>query len=93
MRNARIVGMCLGTVASHKKFARDCNLPFDLWLDKGVKVAKKIGIWKEKSLYGRKYFGIERTTFVLDEKGKITKIFPKVKVDGHWKDVLESLSL
>ncbi len=90
-KNAEIVGMCLGTIASHKKFANDCGLPFDLWLDEDAEIAKKIGLWKEKSLYGRNFFGIERTTFVLDEKGKILKIFPRVKVKNHWKEVLEIL--
>lgn len=91
-KNAEIVGMCLGTFASHKKFAKDCGLPFDLWLDEGAEIAKKIELWKEKSLYGRKFFGIERTTFVLDEKGKILKIFPRVKVKNHWKEVMQSLT-
>ena len=91
-KNAEIVGMCLGSIETHKKFANECGLPFDLWLDEDAKLAKKIGLWKEKNLYGNKYFGIERTTFVLDEKGKIKKIFPKVKVAEHWKEVLESLS-
>lgn len=90
-KNAEIVGMCLGTVASHKKFVNDCGLPFDLWLDEDANIAKKIGLWQEKNLYGRKFFGIVRTTFVLDEKGKIVKIFPKVKVKGHWKEVLAVL--
>lgn len=90
-KNVEIVGMCLGTVASHKKFAKDCGLPFDLWLDEDAKIAKEIGLWKEKNLYGRKFFGIERTTFVLDEKSKIMKIFPKVKVKDHWKEVLAVL--
>lgn len=86
-----IVGMCLGTVASHKKFAKDCGLPFDLWLDEDAKIAKEIGIWKEKNLYGRKFFGIERTTFILNEKGKILKIFSKVKVKDHLKEVMQEL--
>lgn len=91
-KNAEIVGMCLGTVETHKKFANECGLPFDLWLDEDAKLAKKIGLWKEKSLYGNKYFGIERTTFVIDENGKVLKIFPRVKVAGHWKEVLKSLN-
>ena len=90
-KNAEIVGMCLGTVASHKKFAKDCNLPFDLWLDEDARIAKNIGLWKEKNLYGRKIFGIERTTFVLDEKRRVVRIFQRVKVKNHWKEVLESL--
>ncbi|HEX9252386.1 MAG TPA: redoxin domain-containing protein, partial [Ignavibacteriaceae bacterium] len=55
------------------------------------KVIEKYDVWKEKSMYGRKYMGVERTTFIIDEKGKIKKIFNKVKVDGHNKEVLEAL--
>jgi len=91
-KNAEIIGMCFGTLASHKKFANDCGLPFDLWLNEDAEIAKKIGIWKEKNLYGRKFFGIARTTFVLDEKGKILKIFSKVKVKNHWKEILGSIT-
>ena len=58
---------------------------------KKKKVVEKYGVWKEKSMYGRKYMGVERTTFIIDEKGKIKKIFNKVKVDGHNKEVLEAL--
>ena len=91
-KNAEIVGMCLGTVETHKKFANECGLPFELWVDEDAKIAKKIGLWKQKSLYGNKYFGIERTTFLIDENGKVQKIFPRVKVKDHWKEVLESVS-
>jgi len=90
-KNAEIVGMCLGTLASHKKFANECGLPFGLWLDEDAKIAKKIGLWQEKNLYGRKFFGIERTTYVIDEKGKVSKIFSRVKVKNHWKEILEAL--
>jgi peroxiredoxin Q/BCP len=55
-------------------------------------IAEAYGVWKEKSMYGRKYMGIERTTFVIDEKGKIAKIFPKVKPVGHAAEVLEALA-
>ncbi|MGB2957444.1 MAG: redoxin domain-containing protein, partial [Bacteroidota bacterium] len=59
--------------------------------DEKKEIVKKYGVWKQKSLYGRKYFGVERTTFVIDEKGKISHIFPKVKVDGHTEEVLAVL--
>jgi peroxiredoxin Q/BCP len=86
-----VLGVSPDSVQSHKKFQEKYNLPFDLLSDETKKVLEKYGVWKEKSMYGKKYFGIERTTFIIDEKGKIKKIFPKVKVDGHIKEVLEAL--
>ena len=59
------------------------DLPFTLLADADHKAAEDYGVWKEKSMYGKKYMGVERTTFVIDPEGKIKKIFPKVKVDGH----------
>jgi len=70
------------------KFKTKYNLPFTLLSDPEHGVAEKYGVWVEKSNYGRKYMGIERTTFVIDKQGKIAKIFPKVKVDGHSAQVL-----
>jgi peroxiredoxin Q/BCP len=75
-------------VQSHRKFAEKFDLPFPLLSDEGKDLVQKYGVWKEKSMYGKKYMGIERTTFVIDEKGTITHIFPKVKVDGHIDEVL-----
>ncbi len=86
-----VLGISPDSVQSHKKFQEKYNLPFDLLSDESKKVLEKYGVWKEKSMYGKKYFGVERTTFIIDEKGKIKKIFPKVKVDGHIKQVLEAL--
>lgn len=90
-KNAEIVGVSIGTVESHKKFKDDLKLPFNLLVDENAKVSKKYKVWKEKSFLGKKFMGIERTTFVIDEKGRVAKVFPKVKVDGHWKEVLDSL--
>jgi peroxiredoxin Q/BCP len=59
--------------------------------DADKKVVQAYGVWKEKSMYGRTYMGIERTTFIIDEKGTIAKIFPKVSVDGHLDEVLVAL--
>lgn len=86
-----VLGVSPDSVQSHKKFQEKYNLPFDLLSDETKKVLEKYGVWKEKSMYGKKYFGVERTTFIIDEKGKIKKIFPRVKVDGHIKEVLEAL--
>ena len=86
-----ILGVSPDSVKSHKKFSEKYNLVFDLLADEEKKVVEKYGVWKEKSMYGRKYMGVERTTFIIDEKGKIKKIFNKVKVDGHNIEVLEAL--
>ncbi len=89
--DAVILGVSPDSVKSHKKFSGKYKLKFDLLADEEKKVVEKYGVWKEKSMYGRKYMGVERTTFIIDEKGKIKKIFNKVKVDGHNKEVLEAL--
>lgn len=89
---AVILGISPDSVKSHKKFADKYELNFDLLADEEKKVVEKYEVWKEKSMYGRKYMGVERTTFIIDEKGKIKTIFNKVKVDGHNKEVLEALN-
>lgn len=89
--DAVILGVSPDSVQSHKKFAEKYDLTFDLLADEDKKVVQLYDVWKEKSMYGKKYMGVERTTFIIDEKGKIKKIFPKVKVDGHEKEVLEAL--
>ena len=89
--NAVVLGVSPDSVKSHKKFSEKYKLKFDLLADEEKKVVEKYGVWKEKSMYGRKYMGVERTTFIIDENGKIKKIFNKVKVDGHNKEVLEAL--
>ncbi|MGA8265326.1 MAG: thioredoxin-dependent thiol peroxidase [Ignavibacteriaceae bacterium] len=89
---AEILGVSADSVQSHKKFAEKYKLPFTLLSDESRKMIEKYGVWKEKSMYGRKYMGIERTTFIIDENGKIKKIFPKVKVSDHDKEVLEALN-
>jgi peroxiredoxin Q/BCP len=89
--DAVILGVSPDSVSSHKKFAEKYNLPFRLLADEDKKVVEKYGVWKEKSMYGKKYMGVERTTFIIDPDGKIKKIFPKVKVDNHHNEVLEAL--
>lgn len=89
--DAEILGMSPDSVESHKKFAEKYNLPFTLLSNEDKDVLEKYGVWKQKSMYGRKYMGVERTTFVIDEKGVIKKVFPKVKVENHHNEVLEAL--
>ena len=91
-RNAEIVGISPDKPAAHAKFAVKYSLPYTLVADPDHAIAEAYGVWKEKSMYGRKYMGIERTTFVIDEKGKIAKIFAKVKPAGHAAEVLEALA-
>jgi peroxiredoxin Q/BCP len=74
------------------KFKTKYALPFTLLADPEHAAAEKYGVWVEKSMYGRKYMGIERTTFVIGKDGKIAKIFPKVKVEGHSAEVLAALA-
>lgn len=83
-----VVGVSTDSVASHKNFAGKFSLPFSLASDEKKELVKKYGVWKEKSMYGRKYMGVERTTFVIDGRGIITHIFPKVKVVGHVEEIL-----
>lgn len=90
---AVVLGVSADSVESHKKFSTKYDLNFPLLSDGDKKALRAYGVWKEKSLYGRKFMGIERTTFVIDEAGKISYIFPKVKVDGHLEDVLGELEL
>lgn len=89
--HAVILGVSPDSIKSHKKFIDKYDLPFSLLADEEKKVLEKYGVWKEKSMYGRKYMGVERTTFIIDVEGKIKKIFNKVKVDGHNKEVMEAL--
>ena len=86
-----VLGISADPVDKHKKFSDKYELPFTLLSDEEKKVLEKYGVWKEKSMYGRKYMGIERTTFIIDENGKIQKIFPKVKVKGHVEEIKKIL--
>ena len=90
-KGAVIVGVSPDSPASHAKFASKYDLSFPLVSDEKKELVNKYGVWKEKSLYGRKYMGVERTTFVINAEGKIAAIFPKVKVDGHTDEVLAAL--
>ena len=88
---AVILGISPDSFKSHKKFSEKYKLPFDLLADEEKKIIEQYGVWKEKSMYGRKYMGVVRTTFIIDKKGKLKKIFDKVKVEGHENEVLEAL--
>ena len=89
--NTVIVGVSPDSTKAQSKFKEKFDLPFTLLADVEHKVAEDYGVWKEKSMYGKKYMGIERTTFVIDSTGKIKKIFPKVKVEGHAEEVLSAI--
>jgi thioredoxin-dependent peroxiredoxin len=87
--NTVIVGVSPDPSKAQAKFKEKFDLPFMLLADKDHKTAEDYGVWGEKSMYGRKYMGVERATFIIDPKGFIKKIFPKVKVDGHAEEVLQ----
>jgi thioredoxin-dependent peroxiredoxin len=89
--NAEIVGVSPDKSEAQEKFIAKYDLPYTLVPDPDHSIAEAYGVWKEKKNYGRTYMGIERTTVVVDTQGKIAKIYPRVKVDGHAEKVLESL--
>ncbi len=87
--NVVILGVSTDSLESHQHFRDKQKLPFPLLSDEDAAVSKLYGVYKQKNLYGKKYLGIERTTFVIDRTGRVAQIWPKVKVDGHVQDVLE----
>jgi peroxiredoxin Q/BCP len=87
---ARVVGMSPDPVKKHDKFKTKHELKVDLVADEDKAIIESYGLWVEKSMYGRKYMGVERTTFLIDSDGKIAKIWNKVKVPGHAAEVLEA---
>jgi thioredoxin-dependent peroxiredoxin len=88
---AEVIGVSADSSASHDKFIAKHNLNFPLLSDPDNKITKAYGVYKKKLLYGREFMGIERTTFIIDRKGVIRKVFPKVKVNGHTEEVLAAL--
>ncbi len=88
---AQVVGISGDTPVSHQKFIDKHALSFPLLADVGNEVGKRYGVYKEKSLYGRKFMGYERTTMVIDKDGIIRKVFAKVKVNGHTAEVIAAL--
>ena len=86
-----MIGVSKDSIASHDKFKAKHKLAVTLAADEDIKVAQAYGVWVEKSMYGRRYMGMERATFLIDGKGVISKIWRKVKVPGHSADVLASV--
>jgi peroxiredoxin Q/BCP len=87
-----VVGMSPDPVRSHDKFASKYGLAFTLLSDEGKDTLQAYGVWAQKSMYGRSYMGVERTTFLIDRDGKVARIWSKVKVPGHAQEVLEAAS-
>lgn len=87
-----IVGVSPDISAAQASFKAKYDLPFTLLADAAHEAAEAWGVWKEKSMYGRKYMGVERTTFLIDKTGRVARIFPKVKIEGHAEEVLEALA-
>lgn len=86
-----ILGVSRDSIASHEKFRDKQKLPFDLISDPDEKLCKKFDVIKEKTLYGRRFMGVERSTFLIDATGKLRREWRKVKVKGHAADVLEAV--
>ena len=89
--NAVVLGVSPDSAKSHEKFISKFQLPFTLLADEDKKISQDYGVWGEKSFMGRKYMGVNRTTFIIDKNGKIAKVFEKVKPEGHNQEVIEIL--
>lgn len=90
-KSTEILGVSIDSPERHQKFIEKYDLPFTLISDVDQKVVNKYGVWQEKKLYGRKFMGIVRSTFIIDKSGVVRKIFPKVKVKGHIDEVMAAL--
>jgi peroxiredoxin Q/BCP len=82
-KGIQVIGVSIDSVASHKKFADKYNLPFPLVADSEQKIVEAYGVWREKNMYGKKYMGTVRETFMIDAEGKLEKVIAKVKTDAH----------
>ncbi|MBY0428734.1 MAG: thioredoxin-dependent thiol peroxidase [Alphaproteobacteria bacterium] len=89
--NATVIGISKDSLASHQKFAKKYKLAFNLAADEDTSVATAFGVWVEKSMYGRKYMGMDRATFLIDGKGTIRNVWNNVKVPGHVEEVMEAV--
>jgi peroxiredoxin Q/BCP len=89
--NAVVLGISPDSTVAHEKFAAKFGLPFHLLSDPEHTVAEQYGVWVEKNMYGRKSMGIQRSTFLIDKRGKIAAVWPKVKVAGHVEEVIGKL--
>ena len=87
-----VVGVSADSVESHQKFIQKQSINFPLISDESAELCQMFGVWTEKNMYGKKFMGIVRSTYIIDKKGKITHIFPKVKVKGHVEEVLAALA-
>ena len=90
-QGAVVLGVSPDSVASHQKFIEKFKLPFLLLSDEQKKTCADYGVWVEKSMYGKKYMGVARSTFIINKEGKITKVFEKVTPQGHETEILEAL--
>lgn len=88
---ARVIGISPDTVASHAKFRSKYDLGIELAADPEREAIEAFGVWVEKSMYGRKYMGVDRSTFLIDAKGKVARVWRKVKVPGHAEEVLAAV--
>ncbi len=86
-----VLGVSPDSVDSHRKFREKFHLPYHLVADEEHAIAERYGVWVEKNMYGKKYWGNARTTFVIDAKGRIARVFEKVKPDGHAAEVAEAV--
>lgn len=91
-RNIAVIGVSKDSVESHRKFAEKYDLPFVLLADPELQAIKAYGVWQEKKLYGKVSFGVVRTTFIIDERGVISRIMPKVKPDTNAAEILAELN-
>ncbi len=91
-KHVEVIGISKDSVASHVRFAEKYNLPFVLLSDPELKAIQAYGVWQEKKLYGKVSMGVARTTFIIDEEGKIEKIMPKVKPDTNAAEILAELA-
>jgi peroxiredoxin Q/BCP len=92
LKKSVLLGVSLDDVKAHQKFKTKYSLPFPLLSDESATVSKAYGVYKKKSMYGRSFWGIERSTFIIGPDGKIRSIFPRVKVEGHLQEVMDALS-
>ncbi len=86
-----VLGVSADDLASHQKFAEKYGLPFPLLSDTETVVSQLYGVWKEKNMYGKKYLGVNRETFLIDKEGIVRKVWPKVKADQHAQEVLDTI--
>lgn len=89
---AVVVGVSPDSVRSHQRFKERYGLPFTLVSDPGGRIAQLYGVWQERQLYGRRFLGVVRTTFLIDPEGVIRAVFPSVRVEGHAEEVLQRLT-